>query len=72
MGYAQVPTTIYCLYDTIITTSKYEDTRDTFYPLVLNIIWIISIITGIISVGVIFVWHNKRRLEIDKKLLDKP
>jgi len=61
MGYAQVPTTSYCLDNTDVTLSLYPETGDTFYPFILIIIGIISVILVIISVGNSIFWYSKRK-----------
>lgn len=68
MGYAQVPTTNYCLDDSIISTSVYHISGDTFYSLILSpIVWVI-IIVSFISIVVINYWHSTRNRSIEHLL----
>jgi rhamnogalacturonan endolyase len=60
MGYAQVPTTSYCLDDTNVIPSDYPESKDTFYDLILISISILFITIGIIAVGNIVYFLRKR------------
>jgi rhamnogalacturonan endolyase len=63
MGYAQVPTTSYCLDDTNIISSTYPESKDTFYDLILISITISFITISMIGVASITFFLRKR----DKK-----
>ncbi len=80
MGYAQVPTTSYCLDDREVKSSIYVESGDNFYNFTLFSISITLIILGIISTVIITDWllirngliKGKSRLsEIEKKLTSK-
>ncbi|MFW9999680.1 MAG: silent information regulator protein Sir2 [Candidatus Hodarchaeota archaeon] len=67
MGYAQVPTTSYCLDDTVIKPSIYVESGDNFYNFIMISVLIAVIILSIISVIMITYWLVlKKRSIIDK------
>ncbi len=68
MGYAQVPTTSYCLDDSNISTSVYHISGDTFYSFILTSIGWVIIIMSFISIAVVIYWYLTRNRSIDQLL----
>jgi rhamnogalacturonan endolyase len=66
MGYAQVPTTSYCLDNTSTAISNYPESGNIFFNFVVNIIVITIIIEGILSIVVITNWRLKRNIDLEK------
>jgi rhamnogalacturonan endolyase len=64
MGYAQVPTTSYCLDNTSTSISNYPESGNTFLPFVLSCIVITVIIESTLSLVIITYWRLKRNQKI--------